>query len=66
MTHIKSLPPEYKKLAERNRENLESGVKDDLYISSAFLWAESPEGREFWNQVSNAYTEEALPPIPNE
>lgn len=38
---------------QRQSRNKKKGYKDASGISSAFLWKETPEGYDFWNDINN-------------
>jgi len=58
----KELPEPYKTLALANMKNLPLNITrdpKDLYeaINHAFIWAHTPEGRDFWKGVRRALRE---------
>jgi hypothetical protein len=52
MSVIKDLPPELKELALRRQEELMGIRNEDYSVAGAFSWTESPEGNDFWRDVT--------------
>lgn len=63
---ISDLPPEYQELAKKRRREQETGYyrKDSNNLNSAFHWASTAEGQQFWEDCDKADKIVQLPSIP--
>lgn len=65
---LEELPEGYKELALANaKENVLNNKKDDMCdaISSSFIWSNSSQGRDFWENVYFHFSNESeLPNLP--